>query len=185
MDLEPGIPWSCCGELNLLTLFCVDLGVAEAFSKQHLGQFERQDGKGNWGLLVLGACGMTDAVVFLKHREGKMRLQSCSGNPVGKLSVPWPRFRLGNGVTLAQVLPSNHRTPRLAFWRIQKCVLSTDGQAGCPTSAAPRFLTTGSGSSFVPCHVLGRMAGHSPRVYNIYNGTGRSGLSRVQNRPAE
>lgn len=51
VDLEPGIQWSCCGELNLLALFCLNLGVAEAFQKQHLGQLESEDGKkGNWGL---------------------------------------------------------------------------------------------------------------------------------------
>lgn len=91
----------------------------------------------------------------------------------------------GSGVTLAQVLPSNHLTPCLASRRIQKHILSRDGQAGCPNLAAPRFLTRGRGSSFVPCHVLGRRAGHGPRLYNIYNSTGRSGLLRLHDRPAE
>lgn len=50
-DVETGIWWSCCGELNLLVLFCMDLGVADAFQKQHLRHFEREDGKkGKWGL---------------------------------------------------------------------------------------------------------------------------------------
>lgn len=135
--------------------------------------------------LVLGAHGMTNAVIFLKHREGKMAAAVLFRKAMGKLPGLWPRFRMGNGVVLAQVLPSNHLTPRLASQWIQKHILSTDGQAGCPTSAAHRFLTRESGSSSVPCYVLGPMAGHSPHLYNIYDGTGRSVLSRLQNRPPE
>lgn len=58
-DLE--IRWSCCSALNPLALFCVGLGVADAFQKQHLGQLERGDGKvkgagvSSWRNLLFGA----------------------------------------------------------------------------------------------------------------------------------
>ena len=94
---------------------------------------------------------------------------------------------MGNGVTLAQAPPSNDLPPCLAFQRVRKHTLFTQGQDGRPTSGAHGFLTTGSaGRSLcaVP-HTSGGTAGHSSHLYNTHNRAGHSVLSELQNRPPE
>lgn len=43
---------------------------------------------------------MTNAAVFSKHEEGKVAATVLLWKASGEISCVWPRFRLGNGVTL-------------------------------------------------------------------------------------
>lgn len=107
---------------------------------------------------------MTNAVILLKHREGKMATAVLLWKASGETSCARATIQ-GSGVTLAQLLPSNHLTPRLVSRRIQKHILSRDGQAGCPNLAAPRFLTRGRGSSFVTSWEGGLATAHASTTF--------------------
>lgn len=84
---------------------------------------------------------MTNAVIFFKHKERKMVATLLLWKTRGETFCTVAMIQVGEWAHSGSMPLSNPLPPCLAFQRIWKHILPTDGRDGRPTCVAHRFLT--------------------------------------------